>query len=402
MSVPKSRLKISLIEHGMGGVLEGDAISALNITNESNLISTKLPIGSSQFTVFGDFLPLKIGQPLKIFFDGVQIASRFVSKPRRIDGKKWNIYAEDEMGLLDRSYFFGGIYDDAMAIDIISSIFEGTNISYSISNSLASETVSGYIPYCSKREALKQVCFAICATVTCLPNYVYIDKIEEKEPKSIVPERIYEGIREKDEDFVGKINISSHSYKKSDEAIVVYDAKNGGTISEKVVLFGEPLWDLSITNGEILESGANYAVITIYDDGVLTGKRYKHETSTMVRKRLSEYGQEEKEVSITGATLVSRKNIDKVLDFCYNYIGRGKTISAKIAERKTFYYRKYGEAKYGDGYRYYKRNESIDVMDEIKLLYMDGTSETGRVVKQTFAVVGGILAKNNDIYISRS
>lgn len=62
--------------------------------------------------------------------------------------------------ILDDEPFAAAIYSEKNAKELISSIL-GTHFTLDFDAALENETVTGYIPDCTKREALQQIVFAL-------------------------------------------------------------------------------------------------------------------------------------------------------------------------------------------------------------------------------------------------
>jgi hypothetical protein len=229
-----------------------------------------------------------------------------------------------------------------------------------------------------------QVVFAIGAVAdTSDSDVVKIFVLSDDVTQTIPLSRIRQGQNFDDSETVTGVEIVSHSYKKLDENIDVYKSEEYG--ENVFIKFSEPLYDLTISNGsEIIESGANYAVINVIEGGVLRGKKYEHTKATKRKNNPLVLANEiEKIVSIENATLVSSDNVDKVLDKCYNYLTKTLTVKEKIVE---------GRHTNSENETIY--DQTVNVGDVI-------TSETeilgdisGRVIKETFNLIGGIIVKD--------
>ena len=112
-----------------------------------------------------------------------------------------------------------------------------------------------------------------------------------------------------------------------------YKAEESGAGENLFVNFSEPLHTLSITNGTILESGANYAIINASVGCVLNGKKYEHLTNVKTKHNPLVLAIDSANVkSVPNATLVSDDKVDSVLERCYNYYVNKRMIESKIVE----------------------------------------------------------------------
>jgi hypothetical protein len=165
-------------------------------------------------------------------------------------------------------------------------------------------------------------------------------------------------------------------------------------------MFNEPLYDLIITNGNIIESGYNYAIINANEGCKLSGKKYQH-TTVIHRKQnpLVLATDIANVVFINSATLISSSNVDKILDLCYNYIINIEKTNLKIIDGlKNSANSLYGSFLYGTSY--YKKGsftstKDTSVGDLISYQTEYLGNKQGRIIKQSFALNGGILVKDS-------
>ena len=407
LNMPKNRLKLRVIDYGYGTFFYGDELRNVKLIQELNPVSTEISINTADFVLDSKSdmeYSFQAKQPLSVYFNGELKATTFVKASTRKAKRLWSVQSEDYIGLMDSVPYCGGIYNNVKAVDILSDIFTTAKVPYVVDKSFSYATVTGYIPFTTCREALMQVAFAIQAAVdTSNSKFVKVFVLKEYVEQTIPLERIMQGQNFSDEEFVTGVEVAVHSYKPITEAIDVYDATESGTGQNIFVKFNEPLHDLSITNGTITESGTNFAVINANSGCMLTGKKYEHTTQTKRKSNPVVLANEvEKIVAIDNATLVSRYNIDNVLNKCYNWLINVNSINLKIVEGKHIEYGnvyKYGQNKYGM-FKYGQKKPNIITYDmpvsvgeiiqaETEYLGVVG----GRLIKQSFNLNGNIIVK---------
>lgn len=410
INMPYNRLKIRSIDYGYGTVFYGDELRNVKIIQEIDPISSEIAINTCDFTLDSKsdniVYSFQAKQPLSVFFNGELKATTFVKKSTRKSKSLWNIQSEDYIGMLDSTPYYGGIYTNARAVDIIADIFGVAKVPFRVDDVFANETVSGYIPYTTCRNALMQVAFAIQAVVdTSNSEVVKVFALEDDVKQTIPLNRIMQGQNFDDEETVTGVEVTVHSYKPISETLDVYDATESGTGENIFVKFSEPLHDLSITNGEIVSRETNYAVINANTGCVLQGQKYEHTTQTRRRNNPVVLASEnERVVAIDGATLVSVSNVDKVLEKCYNWLIRTNSVNLKIVEGKHIEYGKpikYGEGiRYGTGFKYGGRypdsihyDDPVNVGDNINAETEYLGIVGGRLIKQSFNLNGNIIVK---------
>jgi hypothetical protein len=140
---------------------------------------------------------------------------------------------------------------------------------------------------------------------------------------------------------------------------------------------------------------------------VLTGLKYKHSAITKSIS-VNDFGNSyENIINIPNATLVSSRNVDKVLNNCYNYYKNMSFINLKIIEGKKeveIGYAKYGEAKYGEALYGVEAKSRAVVSDPTTKVGDVVVSQTeylgevkGRILKQTYTLNGNILVKESKL-----
>lgn len=415
LNMPKNRLKLRVIDYGYGTMFYGDELRGVKLIQEIDPISTQISINTADFTIDSKFSDMDYSfqqkQPLSIFFNGELKATTFVKKSTRKAKRLWSIQSEDYIGLMDSIPYYGGIYTNKNAVELLTDIFAVAKVPYSIDNVFVNAVVTGYIPYTTCRDALMQVAFAIQAVVdTSNSDVVKVFALEEDVKQTIPLNRIMQGQNFADDETVTGVEVAVHSYKPISETTDVYDATESGTGENIFVKFSEPLHDLSITNGSFAvdDKGnelkhTNYAVINANAGCLLQGQKYEHTTQTRRKNNPVVLASEvEKIIAVDKATLVSQHNIDNVLEKCYNWLIKTNQTNLKIVEGKHVQYGdyyKYGEHKYGT-FKYGQKYPNIITYDERVNVGENIEAETeylgvvsGRLIKQSFNLNGNIIIK---------
>lgn len=408
LNMPKNRLKLRVIDYGYGTFFYGDELRGVKLIQEIDPISTQISINTADFTLDSksdiDVYSFQAKQPLSVYFDGQLKATTFVKKSTRKAKRLWSIQSEDYIGLLDSIPYYGGIYTNKNAVELLTDIFTVAKVPYSIDDVFADAVVTGYIPFTTCRDALMQVAFAIQAVVdTSNSEVIKVFALEDDVKQTIPLNRIMQGQNFADDETVTGVEVTVHSYKPITETIDVYDASESGTGENIFVKFSEPLHDLSITNGEIVSYGTNYAIIIANENCLLSGQKYEHTTQTRRKNNPVVLASDiEKIVAIDNATLVSQYNIDNIIDKCYNWLIKTNTTNLKIVEGKHVEYGeafKWGEHKWGT-FKWGEKHPNVVTYDERVNIGENIKAETeysgvvsGRLIKQLFNLNGNIIIK---------
>lgn len=416
LNMPYNRLKLRSIEYGMRLTFYGDEIRKAKIIQEIDPLSTKISINTCDFTLDSKKnieFSFEERQPISVYFNDELRSTTFVKSAKRKSKNIWNIQGEDYIGLMDTAPYYGGIYSNKNAVELITDIFSVAKIPFVIDESFSDEFVSGYIPYTTCRDALMQVVFAIDAVVdTSNSDKVKIYALSDEITQTISLNRILQGQNFDDETRMTAVEVTAHSYKPIQEKVTIYDAKESGTGDNIFVKFNEPLHNLTITNGVILSSGNNYAIITANENCILDG--LKHEHTTIIKRKNNPFvlsSDVENVISVQNATLVSFNNIDRIVEKCYDYYENTGVINLSIIEGKHEAKTEksiYGIATYGlSTYMGYDKSSRIVVKDQITEVGQVIDVETeylgvnqGRILRQSYNLNGGILIK--DTILKRS
>lgn len=401
MNMPYNRLKLYVIDYGYGTFFYGDELRSVKVIQEINPISAEIAINTVDFTIDSKTdmqYSFQSKQPLSVYYNGELRATAFVTKSKRNTKSQWEVNAEDYVGMLDKLTFLGGMYESRNAVELLKGMLEQAKIPYNISEELNTAAVTGYIPICSCREALMQICFAIGAVAdTSGSETLNIYKLSNEISQVIPLDRIMQGQSFDDDERVTEVQLTQHTYTKSTETIDVYKAEDSGTGNNILVKFSEPVHSLNSYKCTIISSSANHAVINAENGAVLSGKKYEDTTVIKsVKNPVVSASDLENVISIDNATLISSNNIDDILQKCYEYLVKTNKVSLRVVEGKECI--RYGAVKYGDvKYKQYKFDNTIDVGDVVTAETEYLGNVTGRIISERYSLNGGILVKECEV-----
>lgn len=234
----------------------------------------------------------------------------------------------DAIGVLDGSEYHGGIYTGQQLGAVLEELFSGEDFNYLLDDTLVSVPLYGHIPYTTKHNALVQLAFAAGAVVD-TSNYdgVLIYPQQTAVSGEFSTADTFDGLTLEHNDVVTGVRLTVHSWQPTQEVEELYNDVLSGRAE---IIFSDPHHSLSITGGEIIESNANYAIVA--GTGavvVLTGKKYNHMTSSMLRENPNiAFNKNIKEVS--DATLVHAGNAQEILNRVYEYYQRAENVVGDV------------------------------------------------------------------------
>lgn len=336
LALPYRRLKVQGLIHGRIREFGGGDLAGASVIQEVSPISAELAIDTFDFTLIGDGkidYVFQSKQSLELYSNDELLGVFFVQSYTRTSERFYQVSAEDYIGLLDAVRFTGGIYTSKNAYELLTEIFELANVPFEMDEALQSEAVTGWIPFDTCREAVRQICFAIGAAVdTSLSDKVRIFVPTDTVVHSFPLSEIMQGQTLVDRDKrLTEVRLTLHGYASGSQSKTVYDASKSGTGSSILVEFSAPMHGLTITSGTIVESGANYAIINASSGCILTGTLYDHTTATISMKNpLTNAGDPANAVAVENMTLTSVDNAAARLQSIYDYYVVQGTIDSSL------------------------------------------------------------------------
>lgn len=266
---------------------------------------------------------------VEYFRDGRRMGIFYLQTVERVGPDSYHLSGISAVGLLMTRPHNGGIYTGQTAGDVIRDICG--DIPVKVESVYESRKLYGWLPYVqpsqsSARDNLAEVLFAIGAWLGVDNDGVLrVEKLWDGTASAIGPGLIHaEGCSVQYTDAVSAVEITEHQWVPSSDAVTLFE---GATEQGALIVFDDPAHDLTADGFTILESGANYAVVSA-GSGTLTGQGYTHITR-IIRKTVAEDA-EENVVAITDAHLVSLTNSVDVANRTADYYRHRETIQVDI------------------------------------------------------------------------
>lgn len=337
MTGPYRYLKLKRIIYGEEITFGTESLVSASVLEECNPISSEITINTLNFTLQnnnadfsilnpqGVYAALQQLQPISVTetIDGVErdMGTFYLTEWENETETKIRMHGVDLIGTMDMTMFKGGIYSGATAGSIISAIMTSANVPYALDSSLTNVLIDGWIPYCSHREALQQVCFALGAMVdTSRDVLVNIKPAPVSSSSHITLAQKFSGGKVTLLPLVTGVELLEHKFVAINDAVTLYT----GTLSAGTytVYFEEPAHTLTVSGAVIASSGANHAVLTVSTTGTVTldGKKYS-DTTVIVGKYNPDLVATDKTnvLSVDTAYLISGRNSASIVDKVYNY-----------------------------------------------------------------------------------
>lgn len=338
--LPGQRIQLSYIKYGTEIDWAGSEIQSATLNEEVDVTSATIPINTADISIVdtenefelsnqnGMWQSIQKKQELTITEElsdkEVTCGTLFIDTWQS-DRNIVSFSLIDRIGLMDKTKFYGGkIYENEPSATIIADIMESAGVDdYTISDEVASISMSGYIPICTHREALQQVVFACGAVADCSrTGGINIYMPDRYADSTVGTDRKFTGTTIEMDEYVSGVSITYKKYVlMQDEEEICKDVLPAG---DSMIEFSEPYMpeSISVSAGTIKESATNYVIVTMAESGecTITGKRYESKEITYTAKvdRI-DAGEEENTISFDGCTMFNAERVKDVAERILNY-----------------------------------------------------------------------------------
>lgn len=267
---------------------------------------------------------------------GNLIISQFLKNVARIGKNKFRLSCVSGVGLIAESRHYGGLYSGTLFSAILADVIGGA-FPYVIDSDIGSIPVYGWLPVATRRENLQKMLTSSGAVIrTNEDGLPWFTAPVTDVSKSISDSAIYLGGSVEYPTPYKAVKVTEHAYAQTpaDLLMTLFDGAanaesivtpKGITVVGVLVTFSDPMHDLEITGGSILESDVNYAVLGPSTACQLTGYKYSH------TKRVVTAGQQDADEQATkrieDCTLINLFNSEAVAQRWLGYYGAQKKIT---------------------------------------------------------------------------
>lgn len=320
-------LRIFNIDDGVDREFGEDEIDGLSIIEEISEPSDMLSINTADIklnTKIDASFVFQRTQPIFVYLNDNLICKSFNSESTRGVDNKYNISANDYIGILDKEQFLGGLYSNYSLKALLDTVCGNVPHDY-----VGNETISGYLSVMTRREALQYVAFATGKVIDCSRSENIKVRTLSNTSTTINESRVIRGIEESTGPIVTKIILAQHTLKANAESTELINEVINGTYT---YTFGEPHHSYSISGGTLVANGANYAIIT--GNGgtvVLTGNGYDDVVKLLVSTNpIAVVTDLPNVIEKTGNKLITSANSSTILSHIEGIYFRNKTLKATI------------------------------------------------------------------------
>ena len=215
---PYWRAKLSRILFGVARTFLRPELRDVHVVEEVSLLSDQVAVNTLEFTLDSrsDIAYMfQMKQPVSAY-DGEKLLGVFYI--RDSNRRAWGLYGVscmDAIGVLDDAPFPGGIFQERPAGELLEEILDG-QFALDIPPALAAAPVSGYLPPCTRRQALQQTAFALRAMVdTSGTAAVRVYQDREETPRILPLGRVYTGGSVDRAAIVTAVQVLAHRYSET-------------------------------------------------------------------------------------------------------------------------------------------------------------------------------------------
>lgn len=392
-------------------ILEGENIKSVKIIDEPDPISLMLRESTIDVTVLVrniDDVLKKKDQEFKLQYGKNYRAKMWISAYKNIAKDTWQLEFGNYAKILEKHDFPGDVYENKIARDLICEIFEAAGFTpdeFLIEDSLSGEdvTITGWIPYTTCKEALRQVLFSIGAMASNYFGMPYIASVgREKNITEIPQSRVLSGVKIEEVDTIecDKLQLTSYKYKKSGNQpnqVAYLSIKDEGTTGTFFIKYDRPYYDFDIHGSAgagnspivtVLGYSANYArgewekpvLVGTNPRIVVQARDYTYTTSNYSDVLSGTEGKTEK--TIEDVTLVNDENAEIIIQRCLGIYSKRISVTAKVV---------IGKHVSENGIITY--DEDIKCGDLVTIPTDYQGTYTGMVVKEQYNLNGNIIFK---------
>ena len=164
-NIPGHFAKLRQLQIGRVFLFLGDEIVNVRLLNEIDPSLCSMPVDTMTVDIrdrTGRALHPQKDQSIHLYRDGTEIAAHYITDATRQSKHNYRFRCQSAIGCLEDT-FFGGIYEDYPLHTLLQAVLG--EYPFYVDAAFAEETLNGYLPVCTRRQALQQIAFAVGAVI---------------------------------------------------------------------------------------------------------------------------------------------------------------------------------------------------------------------------------------------
>lgn len=215
---PYRHVKLRQIMFGVSREFRREELRNVNVVQEVSIISDQVAVNTMDFTLDSksdvEYM-FQLKQPMYAYDDLTLIGVFYIKDSKQRAKGLYDISCKDAVGILDDDPFPARMLNAYPARNLLEEILDGS-FPLEMDAALTGATVTGYLPDGSRRNALQQVVFALCAMAdTSGTEAVRVYKDREDTPRKYPAKRIFTGGSVEKSAVVTAVQVTSHTYSAS-------------------------------------------------------------------------------------------------------------------------------------------------------------------------------------------
>ena len=257
--------------------------------------------------------------------DGSMVGQFYLRDVKRVGKHMYDFTCISAIGILGDTMHYGGIYTGQTVAEVAPEILEG--LPYEIDPIVGDIKLYGWLPIDTKRNNLQQITIATAIAVRTKPDGTLLLTALSNDIKgNIGAGRMAIGGNVAVETPYSAVQVSEHYYQEIAEEIVLFSESS---VKTEFLKFNEPVHDLTVTGGTLIDWGANYAIVECNGFTEVKAQKYLHTTRTVTIGTI-EGLPSDKIYSVNNATLITSLNSSGVAQKLYEAYAKPATIQAGI------------------------------------------------------------------------
>lgn len=323
--------KISIYSSNTPTVIAMSDIMSISTDEEVSVLGDELTVATMEVVVrytsdADDITNLPYGTKvtLEIDYDGSGLiwywnGTYYIETVERVSKYNYQINCISKIGLWEHQYTNGGLFNGTTLSNLVSTIFNDSEVS--VHSGVSNLTVYGWIPHCTKREAMQQILFAT-GTYINATNTGYSIRNFYNTGSAIAAQDVYMSGSVEYPSIPSKVTVTEHGYYylEGRTAEELFNNVDGYPANGLLVEFpNAPIYIPSIvaTDGLTI-SNVTVNTCIVSGNGKITGIPYIHKEYDVVISNPSASAIS-REISVKDATLVSILNSEAVAQRVYDF-----------------------------------------------------------------------------------
>jgi len=319
-NLPGHFAKLRQVQIGRVFIFMGDELVNVRLLNEIDPSLCKLSVDTMTVDIRerkGHPIVPQKDQSIHLFRGGKQIAAHYITDATRQSRHNYRLRCQSAIGRLEDTYL-GGFYVAQPLHTLLQKVLG--DFPFRVDSAFAEETVTGYLPVCTRRQALQQIAFAVGAVVTTRGDgSIQLIPPARGISDGFGADSIFNGAKLKQEASVAAVELYLHSYTSSNEEKVIFKEKEMHG-EELFLVFNEPCFSYRLEGGTVLDCDTNWIRLTGNGIVTLKIKKYNHDIVVLSQKNpLATAAERGNVVKVENATLIHSGNAAKALERLFNY-----------------------------------------------------------------------------------